>query len=134
MDWVNWSQQPKKAILVQFGLASGALLAAVSLWRVHTAQLRWLLLGAAVAGVALALVRPSALRLPYAAISFVAFPIGWIFSKILLAMMFYAVITPTGLIMRLFGRDPLRRKRPDLPSYFLPRAQRSDLRSYLRQF
>src|SRR5581483_6268546 len=77
MDWVNWSQQPKKAILVQFGLASGALLAAVSLWRVHTAQLRWLLLGAAVAGVALALVRPSALRLPYAAISFVAFPIGW---------------------------------------------------------
>jgi hypothetical protein len=36
-----------------------------------------------------------------------AFPIGWVVSHLLLAAVFYLVITPLGLVMRLVGRDKL---------------------------
>ena len=43
---------------------------------------------------------------------------GWINTRIILFIMFYGLITPTGLIMRLFGSDPLRKRfEPDSDSY-----------------
>ena len=37
-----------------------------------------------------------------------SFVMGTIFSHLILALFFYLMITPTGLILRLFGHDPLR--------------------------
>jgi hypothetical protein len=43
---------------------------------------------------------------------------GWINTRIILFVMFYGLITPTGLIRRLFGSDPLRRRfEPESDSY-----------------
>jgi uncharacterized membrane protein len=43
---------------------------------------------------------------------------GWINTRIILFVMFYGLITPTGLIRRLFGSDPLRRRfEPGSDSY-----------------
>ncbi len=43
-------------------------------------------------------------------------------SPIVLGVMFYLVITPTGLLMRLFGKDPLRLKFDGTAkSYWIPR-------------
>ncbi|NIR51219.1 hypothetical protein GWO43_21650 [candidate division KSB1 bacterium] len=39
-----------------------------------------------------------------------AFVLGWIVSRLILSVLFYLVITPIGLIMRLFGKDPLDRE------------------------
>ncbi|MCI0557030.1 MAG: SxtJ family membrane protein, partial [Nitrososphaera sp.] len=36
--------------------------------------------------------------------------LGWINSRIILGFIFYVMILPIGLIMRLFGRDPMRRR------------------------
>lgn len=33
--------------------------------------------------------------------------LGWINTRVLLVMIFYLVVTPLGLVMRLFRRDPL---------------------------
>lgn len=45
--------------------------------------------------------------------------LGWINTRILLSVVFYLVVTPVGLAMRLFGRDPLnRRLDPDATSYW----------------
>lgn len=45
-------------------------------------------------------------------------------SPLILAVVFFAVVTPVSLIRRLFTKDPLQlRFRPDLPSYWQQRAQ-----------
>ena len=36
--------------------------------------------------------------------------IGWINTRIILGVLFYAMVLPMGLIMRLFGKDPMARK------------------------
>ena len=36
--------------------------------------------------------------------------LGWINTRILLGVFFYIILTPAGLVMRLFGKDPMERK------------------------
>ena len=36
--------------------------------------------------------------------------LGWINTRILLTIIFYLIILPAGLIMRLFGKDPMARR------------------------
>ena len=48
-----------------------------------------------------------------------AYPIGWVVSHLTLTLMFYLVLTPLGLLMRLFGRDPMERSfDPTAASYW----------------
>ena len=35
--------------------------------------------------------------------------LGWVLSNILLGVTYYGILTPTGWVMRLCGRDPMRR-------------------------
>ena len=62
-------------------------------------------------------------------------PLGWTISHLVMAVVFYLVITPIGLIMRGCGRDPMER-RFDGParSYWKKRSQDSATRRYFRQF
>lgn len=56
-----------------------------------------------------------------------------IVSPLLLGFVFFAVITPMGLLRRVFHKDPLQlRFRPDLSSYWQPRAQDTDSHKSLR--
>ncbi len=51
-----------------------------------------------------------------------AFVLGWINTRILLGVFFYLIITPTGLVMRLFGKDFLNEKRDkNAPTYWIKR-------------
>ncbi|MBL8341498.1 MAG: hypothetical protein JNL30_08520 [Rubrivivax sp.] len=46
-----------------------------------------------------------------------------VISPIALGILFYVVFTPIGLLMRLFGKDPLKLARDqDATSYWVPRA------------
>jgi hypothetical protein len=89
-------------------MAFGALLA----WRGHDR------VGALVAGAGIVLffgglLAPAALRVPNRIWWRFASVLGWINSRILLTVFFFVVLTPTGFVMRLFGRSPLRSVRPD---------------------
>lgn len=45
-----------------------------------------------------------------------------IMSPLIMGVLFFAVVTPVGLLMRACGKDPLRlRLDPDAASYWLPR-------------
>ncbi len=45
-----------------------------------------------------------------------------IVSPVIMALLFYGVVTPTGLILRALGKDPLRlRFDPNAESYWIPR-------------
>jgi hypothetical protein len=53
----------------------------------------------------------------------------------MLALVFYGLFTPVGFLLRLCGRDPLTLQRPaGRKSYWMPKAEARDARSYLRQF
>jgi hypothetical protein len=68
-------------------------------------------LGAIAAAVAaLAWIVPVALLPVYRAWMLLAEGLLWINTRILLALVFYGMVTPTGLLMRLFGRDPMERR------------------------
>ena len=44
--------------------------------------------------------------------------IGKIVSPVVIGIIFFLVFSPTGVLMRIFGRDELRLKKRDLPSYW----------------
>src|SRR5947208_202457 len=94
-----------------FGATAAALLglAAALGWNRHPAAAA-ALAAAAAATVALAVVRPELLRWPFVGLSVVTWPVGLVVSWVVLAVLFYAVITPVGLMMRLVGRDALARR------------------------
>lgn len=64
-----------------------------------------------------------------------AVPISWTISHLMLAAVYYLMITPISLVMRLLGRDSLSRKfDPDAKTYWSRRNPRVDIPRYFRQF
>ncbi|MBW1712650.1 MAG: hypothetical protein JRJ59_05850 [Deltaproteobacteria bacterium] len=57
-----------------------------------------------------------------------AIVLGFFFSRILLTLLYYLVVTPIGLIMRLFGKDFLDLKMGDRDSYWHLRDEEYDPR------
>lgn len=63
------------------------------------------------------------------------FPLGWVVSHVLLALVFYGLVFPTGLLMRLLGHDPLGRHFDrEADSYWIPTVENPDPKDYFRQF
>lgn len=54
--------------------------------------------------------RPQWLGLAFGAWMGLARVLSWINTRILLIVIFYGIMTPAGIIMKLFGFDPLERK------------------------
>ena len=81
------------------------------------------------------LIKPGVVRWPYVVSMVMAFPIGWVISQLMLALMFYGIITPVALLFRIRGRDALGRKpAPDRPTYWTPVQPPRDVRSFFRQY
>jgi hypothetical protein len=83
----------------------------------------------------LSLVAPGGLRPLYILLTLVAFPIGYVVSHVVLALLFYGLFTPIGLVFRVLSRDPLHRRfEPDADSYWVPHRRRDSKKYYFRQF
>lgn len=82
------------------------------------------------------LVAPQAIRWVYVGWMVAAFPIGWGISHLLLAAIFFGVIMPIGLILRVLGRDPMRKSFDRSAStYWIARpTEPTDSKRYFRQF
>jgi hypothetical protein len=80
------------------------------------------------------LMRPTAVRPIFVGWMIAAFPIGWTMSLLMLGIVYYGLVTPLGLFMRL-RRDPLERARPaGCTSYWTPKTTPADARSYFRPY
>jgi hypothetical protein len=79
---------------------------------------------------------PSFMRVVYVGLSYMAWPIGFVVSHVLLGAVYYLLVTPIGLIMRVVGYDPMHRRfEPKVPSYWVERdGDERDPRGYFRQF
>jgi len=81
------------------------------------------------------LVHPPLVRWAYSGSMLLAFPIGWCVSNLLLAAMYFGVITPIGLFRRWLGHDELGlRPAPDRRSFWDPKPAPRDVSSYFRQY
>jgi hypothetical protein len=79
--------------------------------------------------------RPDLFRPIFVGWMLAAYPIGWVISHVVLAVLYFGVLTPIGLALRLFGRDPLaRRWDRGAPTYWTPHREPADDGSYLRQY
>ncbi len=65
----------------------------------------------------LALIRPGLLLHPYKAWMKLGLILGWINSRIILGIVFFIVLQPIALVMKVFGHDPLRLKKYNQESY-----------------
>jgi hypothetical protein len=79
------------------------------------------------------LARPAIIQPVYRGLIWLTFPIGWVVSHVILLVLYYAVITPIGVLVRMFF-DPLERRfESKADSYWFPRES-AEPRRYFRQF
>ena len=132
---INW--KPDRRQLRVFGLvmlalflAAGGLLA----WRFGTTV--FYVCGAIGLVFALSgLLVPPLARVLYVLWMGIGFCIGSVVMPILIALIYYGVLTPIGLALRARGRDSMqRRRREPGASYWLDIRHRTEPRSYERQF
>ncbi len=73
-----------------------------------------------VISVTLALLCPTILKPVYIVFMKIAHVLGWVNTRILLGIIFYIIMTPIGVIMKVFGKDLLDRKiEPARKSYWI---------------
>jgi len=122
----------------EFGLIVGGVLVLLSGWWLYRGKLPsvshvTLPVGAAL--VLLGLVFPRTLVWPNKAWMALAEVLSFVSTQIILALVFFGVVTPIGFIKRLFGWDPLHRRAEPSDSYWRPYSERQrDTRHYEKMF
>lgn len=78
---------------------------------------------------------PAWIRWLFVGATVIAFPIGWVVTQVVLAIMFYVVLTPIALIFRWRGRDELRlRPKADETTFWVTRGTPPEAKRYLKQY
>ncbi len=81
------------------------------------------------------LVAPKANRVLYVGLSLLAFPIGFVLSYVIMGTLFFLIIGPIAVAMRLFGKDPMHRAYdPSAPTYWSAARPPRDKESYFHQY
>jgi len=110
-----------KTELRNFGLTVGAIVVGLFgillPWIHHRSFPRWpWVLGAIL--IASAAAAPRLLRYPFFVWERIGWMLGWVNSRIALNLLFFVIFLPAGVIARLTGWDPLRRRfQPEESSY-----------------
>jgi hypothetical protein len=125
-----------RAQLRNFGLIVGGLFGLIAVWPAvaRGGSVRLWLVGVAVALVGPALAAPRVLAPAHRAWMALGDVLGWINTRLVLGLVFFGLITPTGLVLRLMGRDPMHRAfDPGATTYRVHRESRPGAHM-LRQF
>jgi hypothetical protein len=123
--------------LRKFGLMVGGVFAGLGLlflWR-HPGRSPFFLWPGGVLMV-LGAILPRLLKWAYVAWMSAAFVLGFVMAHVILTLFFFLIITPIGLVARMFGQDFLSLKLDRAaPSYWIPHPRKSKSQpDYERQF
>lgn len=81
------------------------------------------------------LVCPAANRPLWVVLVLAGFPIGYVVSHLVLAVLFFGVFAPLGALLRALGKDPLERARSqEATTYWTPAGTPDPKERYFRQF
>jgi len=96
----------------------------------HTGEILALV---SLAGI-LGLIVPRVLHWPFVVLTIAAFPIGWVVTQMVLAVMFHGILSPLAFFFRWRGRDPLQLRRREATTYWVAREKQPPPEKYLKQF
>jgi len=122
----------------EFGLIVGGILLLLSSWwfyrgKFHDVRQITLVVGALL--VFLGIIFPRALVWPNKAWMALAEVLSFVSTRVILAFVFFVVMTPIGLVKRMFGWDPLHRRAASSESYWRPYSERQrNPRHYEKMF
>jgi Saxitoxin biosynthesis operon protein SxtJ len=137
MRWSDLPLKPSPRMLRQFACLWTLFFAGLGAWHglAHgETRLATVLIAIALTIGPAGMASPAAVRPIFVTWMILAFPIGWLVSRVVLVTLFVLII-PVALLFRISGRDPLLLRRPPgKSSYWTPKAASRDVRSYLRQF
>ena len=112
-----------KRALVGIPLGNAASTVAIVLW------------GLGIISAVFSFVEPRLNRFLYVGLTLFTFPIGFVVSHLFLAIVFYLVLTPVGLVMRLLRRDPLHRTFDrEAKTYWVDHVEPKTVEEYFRQY
>lgn len=122
----------------EFGLVVGGVFILLGLWWLYRGKFvgaAYALVPLGVLLILLALLTPRALVYPNKVWMFVGECLSFVSTRIILALVFFLVITPIGLVKRLLGWDPLHRRSRREESYWRPYSVRQrDVRHFEKMF
>jgi len=123
--------------LRKFGLSVGAVFCLLALWMFlkNHSPLAVTILG--IVGVFLmfmGLLVPKALKEIYKVWMGIAFAIGWVVSRVLLAIVFFLVITPIGFIANLFGNEFMDIKKKTVRDTYWMRRNKNKKINYEKMY
>ncbi len=109
---------PRKTVLLV-----GAVLGILAVWNVHRGRIAMAetLGGLAAALMVIGLFLPSWARRFHTGWMGAASVLGSVQTRILLSLVYYGVVTPLGVVMKMTGRDDLGRRGPPKTSYWVRR-------------
>lgn len=119
-----------------FGFLWSVVFAAVGTWPAirHGGSIRIWAAAIAMAFVAVAAIRPGALRFPHRIWVATGYVVGSVMTRIVLGLVFFFVFTPIGLIKRLCGYDPLKLHFDKAAKTYRLPMQKRDRRHFELQF
>lgn len=134
---INWN--PNRKELRNFGIVAFIASALVSLllYLFKGLGIQWaaIIIAAGFISFLTSMIFPKLTRFIYLGLILVTLPIGYMVSFILLALFYFLLLTPLGLLFRLIGRDPLRRKfDASMKSYWLTHQSPDNPERYFHQF
>ena len=138
MALVKVNREPSTRELRQFAGIWLPLFCLVIGWIIQTLTETWTpafyLWGVCAVVSVAGLVEPRIIKPVFVGLMYAVFPIGFVLSYVILAIVYYLVLTPVGLIMRVVGYDPMDRKlEPDADTYWIKRDAAPDASRYFRQ-
>lgn len=121
IDFDAFNLNPSKAELRRFGITLAAFFAlvfgAVIPWIIENSASAWVWYTSIVL-LLLSLVVPKSLFYVFRLWMFFSSVLGFVNGHVILSLVFFLLIFPVGLILKLFGKDPLNRRfNPDDSSY-----------------
>ena len=138
---IDWNPDQKK--LKQFGwisLVGFGVIGLVAGWKFGLfAQQKMtvpgVLWGIGILSAILAMVKPTFLKPLYYVLTAISAVIGPIVATVIMALIYYLVFLPLGLVFKMMGRDELHRTvDPDAKTYWAPEPEEQEPKRYFRQY
>lgn len=122
----------------EFGWMVGGVFCLVGTWWLYRGKFFYAPRVALPLGILLiffGVVWPKALVWPNKTWMLLAESLSFVMTRVILAIVFFLIVTPIGVVKRLLGWDPLGRRSPKQGSYWKPYSQRQhDRRHYEKMF
>ncbi len=140
MGLLEFNKDPSRRELITFGAIFAlffAFIGALLRWKFAAPGVATVVWSVAGALTAIYFLLPPLRRPLYLGWCGLTWPIGWVVSHTVLAVVYYVVFTLTGLALRVTGRDPMQRRfDPQARTYWTRtrQAKNGDRAGYFRQF